>query len=440
MRHKSAARFIFLWLLAALCPLPAAELSEIFFSGGGGDTLWQSNPAFWAKKLPDSLRGENASLAKLCYYAAVTRTRNKHTLFDIPVQEMTLGFDGGKLRQIEVFIYNRGDSGKLAMTEFRNMRKSVTARLDGIAGTDSRKNSVILADSRLETLTWTWGKSSAMRLKWSRNGNTPEFLTLELAPAGSFGQLKADVRADSDPDNLSNRLRRTENGDVYLQIPMTDQGHKGYCAAATVTRVLKYYGGSIDQHIIANLAKTDPDHGTDVNILLQQLSNAAPRLNVRHKILYRNPVLGGPIAIKQMVSMYNLEAAKAKKKTIVFDKFLITRNRMRFLEVEKLYKTMDRNCFLRARMRERTAFRNFEKNIKEYIDRGIPLIWCVLGVDDTGRYLQHMRLITGYNFSGGKKRVVYSDSWGAEKGIKSMNIDHAFSITSTYFVMMPRTK
>lgn len=38
---------------------------------------------------------------------------------------------------------------------------------------------------------------------------------------------------------------------------MIDQGKKGYCAAATLARVLQFYGYPVDMHAMADLAETE---------------------------------------------------------------------------------------------------------------------------------------------------------------------------------------
>jgi hypothetical protein len=38
---------------------------------------------------------------------------------------------------------------------------------------------------------------------------------------------------------------------------MVDQGEKGYCVVASVERVLRYYGGTVDQHELAQIANSD---------------------------------------------------------------------------------------------------------------------------------------------------------------------------------------
>ena len=46
-------------------------------------------------------------------------------------------------------------------------------------------------------------------------------------------------------------------GDVFVDnVPMVDQGQKGYCAAASAERVLRYYGVEIDEHQVAEAAGT----------------------------------------------------------------------------------------------------------------------------------------------------------------------------------------
>lgn len=57
---------------------------------------------------------------------------------------------------------------------------------------------------------------------------------------------------------LPQNIKKLENGDVYIQnIPMVDQGQKGYCVVATTQRLFEYYGIQADQHQIAQVAGTN---------------------------------------------------------------------------------------------------------------------------------------------------------------------------------------
>jgi hypothetical protein len=42
------------------------------------------------------------------------------------------------------------------------------------------------------------------------------------------------------------------SGDVWLgDVPMVDQGQKGYCVVASAERVMRYYGSKVDENELA---------------------------------------------------------------------------------------------------------------------------------------------------------------------------------------------
>jgi len=69
-----------------------------------------------------------------------------------------------------------------------------------------------------------------------------------------------------------------KDGFKYIDnIPMVDQGPKGYCAAATTTRILQYYGSNMDMHQVGALIKVTSG-GTNPAVMLKQLKKATPEL------------------------------------------------------------------------------------------------------------------------------------------------------------------
>ncbi|MFP4260671.1 MAG: C39 family peptidase [Opitutales bacterium] len=59
-------------------------------------------------------------------------------------------------------------------------------------------------------------------------------------------------------DRLASKVEVSDAGHRFVSdIPMVNQGEKGYCAAATLARVLQFYGYSVDQHALADLAQTE---------------------------------------------------------------------------------------------------------------------------------------------------------------------------------------
>lgn len=63
-------------------------------------------------------------------------------------------------------------------------------------------------------------------------------------------------------------------------------------------------------------------------------------------------------------------------------------------------------------------------SVKKFINKGIPLIWCIPG---------HMRLIIGYNEK--KREIIYTDSWGAWASYRRMAIKQAQRITEDIYVL-----
>ena len=77
---------------------------------------------------------------------------------------------------------------------------------------------------------------------------------------------------------------------------MISQGNKGYCVAATLARVLNYYGYQVDMHSMADLAETSAYGTTKKDVLdsIRRICNGTPfrmqRLD-EHKIYELQKVL-----------------------------------------------------------------------------------------------------------------------------------------------------
>lgn len=99
-------------------------------------------------------------------------------------------------------------------------------------------------------------------------------LALRIQPAGRAAPPRLS------DDQLRQRLRalvtRRENADVVLnQIPMVDQGPKGYCVPATFERLLRYAGIPADMYDLAALGGTGFGGGTNVTKLVESLERTA---------------------------------------------------------------------------------------------------------------------------------------------------------------------
>ena len=88
-----------------------------------------------------------------------------------------------------------------------------------------------------------------------------------------------------------------------------------------------------------------------------------------------------------------------------------------------------------------TARDGFVRDVKEKINKGVPLLWAVvLGKVKEGKLPQmlggHMRLIIGYNDK--TNEILYSDTWGAGHELKRMSVDDAWAITLLVYTLETR--
>jgi len=106
----------------------------------------------------------------------------------------------------------------------------------------------------------------------------------------SIQHLQSTQPTEYDPsqfrDQIRQQLAKSPSGHLYIQnIPMIDQGQKGYCAAATLARVLQFYDYPVDVHATAEQAKTEGQMsefdtgGTrrdDILKAIRRISNSTP--------------------------------------------------------------------------------------------------------------------------------------------------------------------
>ena len=80
------------------------------------------------------------------------------------------------------------------------------------------------------------------------DGGDREFLRLRMARPRAKGMLAASLKHERGGaavrlGDLPRNVEKADNGDIYVSnLPMVDQGAKGYCVAATVQRLFEYYG------------------------------------------------------------------------------------------------------------------------------------------------------------------------------------------------------
>jgi hypothetical protein len=328
-----------------------------------------------------------------------SNVETKLTMFggSIKVEEAILEFVNGKAARATISFYNRGDSGDIEVKEFDRIFKVIGQNLSQVMKV-APKRQMGSSNAALPVAGWNWTSPNGIALLEYNEYNTPgkvtkpEFLRLKLAAPNqadwSMGKMATGVQRME----LLQRVKKTPEGDVYISgVPMVDQGQKGYCVAASCQRLFEYMRIPCDQHEMAKLVSVDSESGANIGTMQKSLAKIDGAFKVTFKPLV-NPEL------------YYANNGK-----------------------------------------RRVSEKEFLSIIKEYTDKGVPLLWgLMLGqkpedppLPNAGQISGgHMRMVIGYNLA--KNQVIFTDSWGAGHELKRMAMLDAYDVTMGLYSMAPR--
>ena len=366
----------------------------------------------------------------------------------IPVKEAVIEFQGGKLFRVNLSIFNRGDSdsGSFASrAEFEKQletwKAAITAKVGAQPVDLGRQNA-----SAVKAMGFSWTKApSVYLLEYSVQKDAkatgvafrPEFVRLRVSALpkqlglGASAATMASTGQRVSKTSLLANITKDPGGDVFIKnVPMVDQGPKGYCAVATAERVFRYYGMPVDQNEMAQVANTGAGGGTNPDAMLKALTALQGRLHVHVRAISKWEYA----EFNKMITDYNREAKRNKKKEINI-------TGMHTIDIGAIYGSMDPASLKDSKtVKKKGDFEKFKREVAEKIDKGIPVMWSVeLGLYPEAEIPQahggHMRLIIGYNNKANE--LIYSDSWGAQHAMKRMPMDNAFPMTTGMYFMEP---
>jgi hypothetical protein len=253
---------------------------------------------------------------------------------------------------------------------------------------------------------------------------------VESALTAGAAQPKT-VRAAELPRRL---VRESDGGELLPNIPMVDQGRKGYCVTAATERILRYYGVEVDQNELAQVADADAARGTNPEVMLDALKKLASRFRIQvmteYRITYADFV--------REINDYNRVARSAPK--TVGATLIAMPNGGHGLGT--IRQQMKGELLLQAKTKLNPAYMTtFERDVKAKIERGVPLLWSVqLGLLPEEKLTPqahggHMRLIVGFNPK--THEIYYSDTWGLGHELKKMPLPNAWTITDGLYTLEP---
>jgi hypothetical protein len=362
------------------------------------------------------------------------------TLFGAPVYEVDAGFQGEKLATLTVAIYDRGDAGNI---ERDQMTALVQRSRDGMTALTRVQPAVQGQEASDAVKAWAFAwrtPASSFLLEYSftkevKTRNIPfraEFVRLQITPAEEPKSFMAAALASASPQAAfdgPSHVKKDPSGDVRIDtVPMVDQGEKGYCVVATAERVMRYYGVSVDENELAELANSSATEGTSNEAMFDSLKKLSQRLQVKIRSIESMDVR----QILDLMREYN-ERARRKRAPEIPDQGMT-------LDMQRIYSSMQPDILKEARTHNKADVDRFQQIVQDHIDQGIPVLWSVmLGIvpeEKAPKVLAgHMRLIIGYNAD--TNEILYSDSWGPGHELKRMAADDAWTITTALNTIEP---
>jgi hypothetical protein len=154
--------------------------------------------------------------------------------------------------------------------------KAVLSAITGVLGEPSTQRFGDSRNTRRKVMRWDWNGHSMIL-----SSEEGEYVSLSIVPLGmaDAGGKTAKVKDGDIRKRLGEDVVKVDNGDVYLgQVPMVNQGPKGYCVPATFERAMRTAGIEADMYLLAMVGKSGMGGGTSVEFLLEEV-----RQQVRNK-------------------------------------------------------------------------------------------------------------------------------------------------------------
>lgn len=369
-----------------------------------------------------------------------------------PVGEVLVGLvPGGTVMRVQAMFYNKGDDGESWGQAFKDRVVHAQQAIGRVTGAEGVKKNVS-AGKIVDMHSWEWRAGrSVYRLDVASTGRGThlqgEFIRLLMAPAAegsgaarhgsaAGGELERTLRKDRLQQwDLEGNVKPCARGGIWIEgIPMVNQGDKGYCAAAVMSRLLAYFGlGSLDQHELADAMQTSSATGTTgVNSRkeMEKLADDFGMISVEIESL-------SPRDYEKLMGEYNKAAKKTGAEKFVGRGAVIYGG-------DEFWSRVDGPTLLAAREEPAGKRKLWLGKVKKWVGQGVPVVWgvyCGLVAEEHGAGIGrggHFRIIVGYDEA--TEKIYYSDTWGPGHECKAMKIGDAMAITRELFVLKPKNK
>lgn len=222
-----------------------------------------------------------------------------YKLFGVMPYSVALYSDsGGMVSEISIVYANKGDFGSTAGMGADHFEGGTTATGKTLGEAMTKDEATVNA-----ALTSVVGAGKVQRYgegdtrrsitRWDWNGHAfllsheeGEYVSLAIMPseAADNGGKSARVKDGEIKNRLVASIVKSDNKDVFLsEIPMVNQGPKGYCVPATFERAMRTMGIEADMYLLAMVGQSETGGGTSVKLLLEKVKSQVYRKGRRTK-------------------------------------------------------------------------------------------------------------------------------------------------------------
>jgi len=253
--------------------IPMEQINNVF-----GTALWQDT------NLWDDSASDVAGRLKLKLESRTDFTENHRSyplgrkkLLSEPVYAIALYGRKGMVDSLSIIFLNQGDipipngiisprTLKAIAKKIEQMGKRIYDRLVPILGKPKRD---ALGKGPLREKVWRWDWNDHALMLSVQEGKYVVLRIMPTARADRGGRNKK-VKEHDLRERLKSCVGKRGNGDVVIRnIPMINQGPKGYCSPATWERYLRYMDISADMYLLALAAGTNVGGGTESNLMIE---------------------------------------------------------------------------------------------------------------------------------------------------------------------------
>ena len=374
-------------------------------------SLWDEDVARVGKRLRWPLESRTSTLSSYRLYPS----QSVNVLGTRPYSLVLYG-ENGKPAEVSMIFANKGDFEGFALGRLKRVTPTRETLRDFKAALASDESKI---EERLravlgEPVRLTYGERNLKEksLRWDWMGHAillaaprGEYVGVRVVPVDQADQRGRLVRiSDTElKQQLAKNVRCRPNGDVIVtEIPMVDQGPKGYCVPATWERYLRYLGLSADMYVLAMIGDTMTGGGTRLDLIVEGIRSYVSRAGRR---VTNTRINLTPMGLQKYIDrgvpvMWVMRTSEA---------------------LASMFST-------RAANRERaTDWAQWKESLKD-ARRGAKR---TIGGLDTG---YHMCLLIGYNKD--TSELCFTDSWGSNYAERWITVEEAQAMSEGDFLVI----